>query len=269
MLTVVIVMGIVLVATTAQHVQLASLFVKRIHEIERNCPEITVFIDAATGPTLIEGAKVAYIDKPSYSWGDKIAAIQASPYEDTIYLDVDMLPLQPFIQDLSSLFSLGGFTLSALPGMGFNEYWESTLYPKSIPQLNTGVIVIRMSKTSKFISTWRNYYHSFSAYGDQEAFRASLLDTLTSMTPLAPEFNCLPDCFVNQMPSLLHMTGARNKHVLLDDEQCKILINKIHEVFSNADTIGALLLNHRPVLVYSAIAGGWTNQNNATNRTDK
>lgn len=240
--------GIVMVATKNIYAQMAKICIASIRKTDPSPIHITIFSSdeshnrcLAAGPDL-----VINLENPLFSWGDKIDAIIKSPYEKTIYLDCDIVAIQPFFHHLLDVLKY--FPLACNGGMSFNKDWEYLKYPRAISQMNSGVIAFQSSVVQDAFLLWKRYYFDLDAYGDQESLRAALLDSNLRWHNLSYEWNCQPSSLVPYLPYLLHFTGP--KSYMLD--QCfreKVVRSYIH-VFKMLGALSVVSWDYFPRLYY-------------------
>lgn len=123
-------------------------------------------------------------------FGDKIAAMVDSPYENTLFLDADTVILEA----VSGLFPLlSGFDLAvALECYAPDRTVE---LPQAFPEFNTGVILFRRSRaTAAFLQAWRKAYRRqmegcHPPKHDQPSFREALFGSSLRFTPLSARWN--------------------------------------------------------------------------------
>jgi len=129
-------------------------------------------------------------------FGGKIDAIINSPYERTIFLDIDTLTIRPLIFDLFDVSSQKDLMATMEPGNAFGSKDESLRHdiPHCFPGMNTGVIAFKKNtQTDKLFSRWKKLYienkRGISNRHDQESFRKSLYETNILFSTLCKRFN--------------------------------------------------------------------------------
>jgi hypothetical protein len=129
---------------------------------------------------------------------DKILSILASPYDETIYLDVDCLAVGRFTE----LFDLlKCYDLAAAHAPGYRGALDPDV-PTSFYEINTGVLVYRRTaRVLDLMREWRDTYSTWLAQPpfegadgrilgqDQPAFRRCLWRSRIAIYILAPEYN--------------------------------------------------------------------------------
>ncbi|MGE0717040.1 MAG: hypothetical protein AB7P02_16480 [Alphaproteobacteria bacterium] len=129
---------------------------------------------------------------------DKIAAMAASPFEDTIYLDTDCLVLRPIV-DLLDL--LGPYALAAAHAPGYRGFLDPEV-PRAFFEVNTGVVAYRMTPATRdLFAAWADTYAAWLADPpfagadgrlggqDQPAFRRCLWRSGLPAYMVGPEYN--------------------------------------------------------------------------------
>lgn len=224
--------GVVVCATGEKYVPLVCQLLNALYEIH---PEIatTVWVDEAAADAIsedcpLDGADIRVLNSPEYGFGDKIVAMANTPYEKTIYLDADTVPVRPFVHDLMRILDIA--PIAALPNMSFNQEWEAEIASPAFGQFNTGVIVFDKQATTKFFEEWlRCWNEEINRGHDQPSFRAALVRTQTMCAPLANEFNFMGTGSVVE-PRILHFTGWRRLQAFYDSPRArKALIDKFRQ----------------------------------------
>jgi len=207
------VFGILYVATGNEHFSLFLESLEALRLVEPDVP-VTVFSDGCPSDRQWDrlthfGATVTELPNPSFSFHDKIAGMESSPYEDTIFFDTDTLAIRPFVQ--GALRALSIYPLIALPGMSLNHTWEESQYSALISQFNTGVVLYRQSDIPGFFRRWREIYEAEERpTHDQPSFRAAVIEQEIRVGPLAAELNFMGSGWVFE-PRVLHFTAWRRQ----------------------------------------------------------
>lgn len=129
---------------------------------------------------------------------DKISNMAVSPYDETIYLDVDCIAVERFME----LFDLlENYDLAAAHAPGYRGAPDPEV-PVSFYEINTGVLVYRLSaQVRAMLQEWRSTYEAWLADPpfdgadgrflgqDQPAFRRCLWRSKIPLYVLAPEYN--------------------------------------------------------------------------------
>jgi len=166
--------------------------------------------------------KVNEVDNTSYlSRYIKTTLNILSPYQDTLFLDADILPLQP-ISPLWDHLCLGDFGMVAdrLPTLGLCDHIaedekEYTLQrlPKETVQFNSGVMLWRnTAATQVLFHRWHQEWQKFQKH-DQLALMRAIATTQTSVTKLPNSYNISPTdsasvLFDSHSVHLLHCWGG-------------------------------------------------------------
>lgn len=215
--------GIVLCATGELYQQLSVRMVRQLGKIEPNIP-IELFTDDLNSVQMNEVSNVPLLEikgikNPKRGFSDKIEAIEASTFERLLYLDVDMLAVRPFFNDI--ILGLRDVDLIARNDMNFNLPWENTEYSSAILQPNTGAIALNKKSDSAlaFIDLWRKYCSEQPLPHDQPSFRKAWLESKVRFAGMAAEFNCMPSGTLYYPPRIFHFTSDKWKRELLTHSQ--------------------------------------------------
>jgi hypothetical protein len=149
---------------------------------------------------------------PAFPGRPKIAAMAASRFARTLFLDCDTLVLRP----LGDLFELlDRFELAVAHDMRrasplIREGWRQAT-PYAFPQMNTGVLLYRDSPAMRgFLDAWMAAYASAGSPRDQVTFKDLLWSSDLRFYVLPPEFNLrrvtLLDAWepLDAAPTILH-----------------------------------------------------------------
>jgi len=149
-------------------------------------------------PAEAEGIRTIAFESAGNPHIDKISNIAASPYDETIYLDVDCAAVEQFTElfDLLTYYDLAAAHAPGYRGIADPEV------PVSFYEINTGVLVYRLNvAVSAMFREWRATYQEWlenppfdGADGrvlgqDQPAFRRCLWRSKIPLYVLAPEYN--------------------------------------------------------------------------------
>ncbi|MCS4142546.1 hypothetical protein [Salinibacter ruber] len=189
---------------------------RRLRELHAEEVGIALF----TGYTDVEDpfTHVLSLDPLSHDRTDKIGAMLASPFEETIFLDTDTYA----VENLSEIFDLlSVFDISAAhaPGRvkregesGWHVYRAQDV-PASFPAYNTGVVGFKRNRhVRNLFQRWLNRYKEACREADrqvqdQPAFREVLFHSSDlRIATLPPEYNCRLNVsgYVNGRVKLLH-----------------------------------------------------------------
>jgi len=146
----------------------------------------------------VSGVDITLFESSGNPHIDKISSILASPYEETIYLDVDCLAVGRFTElfDLLKYYDLAGAHAPGYRGAPDPDV------PTSFYEINTGVLVYR--RTARVLDLMRDWRETYAAWlakppfegadgrilgQDQPAFRHCLWRSGIAIYILAPEYN--------------------------------------------------------------------------------
>ena len=187
--------GVLYSATGDQHFQEAlrsarsSLRFNRMHHL--------IYTDRPAPP---DGNGIAFgaIKNAGNPFADRIAALRASPFEQTLHLDTDT----HIAADLGEVFDLlERFDVALAHAAGYLGEADPEV-PPAFYELNAGVIAYRKSPAVwQWLETWRATYLDWIASEpfpnagrgngtDQPALRRTLWQSGLSMYVLGPEYNC-------------------------------------------------------------------------------
>jgi hypothetical protein len=185
--------GIIFSATGSRYIETAIEAAKRSARF--NPVSHTVFCSA---PRSSPGLETIVFETCGNPYIDKISNILSSPYEETIYLDVDCYAVERFTE-LFDLLSWYDLAASHAPGYRGSPDPE---VPQSFYEINTGVLVFRRNqRVLDLCGEWRSTYSHWlleppfeGADGkvlgqDQPAFRRCLWRAGIPIYVLAPEYN--------------------------------------------------------------------------------
>lgn len=136
----------------------------------------------------------------------KIACLLRTPYERTLYLDVDTFVYSAFPElfHLLDRFDVG----AAISPQRIKR--PNRLIPACFPEVNTGVILYKFSK--KIQDLFVEWQHLYERQGkragaqDEPPFRQALYQSGVQIAPLPSEYNCriaYPNC-VNGIVKIVH-----------------------------------------------------------------
>jgi hypothetical protein len=162
-------------------------------------------LSAATAKAVMEDINVAIVgdreyksdvfdttielSSPSFSFKDKIVGLQKSPFENTIFLDVDTY----ICDDLSGVFTLlDRFDVAATHNQNRDLFTgKPNGVPSSFPEYSSGVLAYDLNAADDLFDKWLRYYDE-SDKGDQPAFRKALFESDVQITTLSREYNYSP-----------------------------------------------------------------------------
>ena len=162
-------------------------------------------------------------------WVQRVNLLADSPFENTLYLDSDVLsnPMSA-PTDLSEVCeaALNSADVLALPGMSLNHKWETKVFPSLFLQPNGGVILYKTSACARFFRDWLRHYSHTHAH-DQPAFRAAVVNSGVRFLPLAPGWNFQGFGILEEPPTLVHLTRGYRKKWLLNHRFCEELLRDL------------------------------------------
>ena len=151
-----------------------------------------------------------HLFKPSKNvWQDRIDCLRDSPFEETIYLDVDCAVLEPIVE-LFDLLSV--YEIAAAHAPGYRSMPDAEV-PAAFFELNLGVLVYRRSeRIAGLFDLWRSLYRAwyrtrpFKYEGSQPPFRHAIWKLGIPIYVLGPEYNWRPvfPSFLVGRPKILH-----------------------------------------------------------------
>ncbi|HKF71780.1 MAG TPA: hypothetical protein VKB68_08520 [Stellaceae bacterium] len=199
--------GIVFFASGKRYIDEAGRAVARSQQFNA----VPHMIFCSEPPKRQTGALIE-IFKPSKNvWQDRIDCLRSSPFDETIYLDVDCAVLEPIVE-LFDLLSV--YEIAAAHAPGYRGKPDLDV-PAAFFELNCGVLVYRRSdRTVGLFDMWRSLYRAWyrerpfheSDWGDQPAFRHAVWKSKIPIYVLGPEYNWRPvfPSFLVERPKILH-----------------------------------------------------------------
>jgi hypothetical protein len=151
----------------------------------------------------------------------KTCLANISPYNETLYLDADILPLQP-LTPIWEYLAQGdmAMTLDRQPTIAQCDHIDSAektytmrLLPEHTPQYNSGVMLWRnCAATQKLFKQWQHEWQKFQQH-DQLALARAISTAQTPIVPLPTGYNISPidaaSCQSQQSVYLLHCWGGQ------------------------------------------------------------
>ena len=120
---------------------------------------------------------------------DKLLAMKESPFERTLFLDVDTF-LCDSPDGLFDLLDRFDIAMAHDPRYG-EPYPEGTGVPPSFPEFNQGVVLFRRSvEMAAALQSALDWAHQSGRWDDQVALRIALYHSDLRIAPLPPEYNC-------------------------------------------------------------------------------
>lgn len=162
-------------------------------------------------------------------WVQRIKLLAKSPFENTLYLDSDVLSnpesAPPDLGDVCEAL-LDSADIMALPGMSLNHPWESEIFPSLFLQPNGGVILYKRSACGRLFQDWLEHYSHEHAH-DQPALRAAIVSSGVRFLPLSVSWNFQGMGMLEVPPTLIHLTMGYRKKWLLNHSFCEKLLNSL------------------------------------------
>ena len=177
--------GVLYVATNEelrQEAAVSARFLKQHTDVP-----VTIITNEEPSQSIFDNAVL--LEHPEYNHLDKIAGMQQSPYDQTLYLDTDIY----VNDDISDLFKwLESFDLAALPQPCANTNSIEGI-PDSLNEYCTGVMPFGSDLDEFFEHWYTNLKNNIDEYkGDIAAFRQTIWETNIRIAPLKPVHNCKP-----------------------------------------------------------------------------
>lgn len=182
--------GVIYCATGGQCADEFNISAKSIRQTNQNI-QIACFVDDVSLP-IIDNSLVDFlfiIEKPMYSFDDKVEAMERTPFQKTLFIDTDTLVWG----DLDPLFEVLNYcSISAAHEPYISQFcWEMENYSNALPQWNTGVVAYKVGQCSQLFELWRKKRQE-SGYlgGDQIHFRESVIELGVDILTFRQEYNC-------------------------------------------------------------------------------
>lgn len=175
-------LGVLYIAMGKKYIEEAQISAVSLKAKMPNLPVTILAHEEVKNPEFDEAVVV---NKPYYSFEDKVVYFYDSPYEYTLFLDTDTY----ICEDFSELFGiLNNFDIAAvhaptkIPG-------TVNSVPECYQQMNTGMILFKKSpEVKKFWEYWVKIYESGEP--DQPSFREALFKSNLRIATLTAEYNC-------------------------------------------------------------------------------
>jgi hypothetical protein len=177
--------GVIYVAAGPDYLDLAMRSARSLRALNPGLP-VDLFTDQAVGPGPFDRVRPVP-DGPT----PKLAALPATRFDRTLYLDCDTLALAPF-GDLFEI--LDRFELAVAHDMrrmsSLIRESAKEAPPYAFPQMNAGVMLYRRSETMlAFLREWQRRYDEAGKLRDQPTLRDLLWASDLRFYVLPPEFN--------------------------------------------------------------------------------
>jgi hypothetical protein len=187
--------GVIYIATAEKYVRRA---VRSAESLKQSNPTVSVAL--VTDTENIDSDLTAAFDRvvsAAESFNDmrvKSFNMLESPYEKTLYVDVDV----HFCGDITPVFDLLDRFEFAAAHAPIREANRSESIPESFPDFNAGVLAFRNTSTvTEAFSRWQELYQSqidadtvSDPMNDQTPLRQALWNSDVSLSTLPPEYNC-------------------------------------------------------------------------------
>jgi len=154
------------------------------------------------------------------TWLSKPQALQRTPYEQTIWIDIDAEVKKP----LAPLFNLcPEDTFALCPELFFREEAEKNagLIPKEAKSFNTGVIVYPVN--APILSLWAAAAKQTTALGDQDLLSRLIYEKKIDVSLLPPTFNRIHPAVGESHDVIYHYASQMGQSTLLEKLKCGVL----------------------------------------------
>jgi len=185
--------GILYILTGDEYLNQARRSAKSVREVMPEVP-IAIITDIDDPGDIFD--TVILIENPCHSLFDKVQNIQRTPFEETIYIDVDTVVTAP-IGELFDLLDSHDLAVAHAPRQSFSDksWFIDHGVPEAFPQFNTGVLVFKKSPAAqKVLDNWKDLANAHREAGietDQMAFRKVIYESDANIVTLRQEYNCL------------------------------------------------------------------------------
>lgn len=185
---------------------------------------------------------IRVVENPKHDSNDKIAAIAASPFEKTVFIDTDTRILRD-ISDLSRLLDRFDLAVAFDP---IRSDQDQPSIPDCFPTFNSGVLAYkRNAKTVKLFEDWLHAFRTQpdepgKTRRDQPPFRKVMWESDVRYAVLPEEYN-LRVIFPHMVGGNAYVKIFHGRHDLL--EQALAHAHTIHfypRVFGSRYTVGEL-----------------------------
>lgn len=202
--------GILYIASGEKYYNEAIRAISRTKKVMPSVP-IALCTDWSEGRYCKEIDFYIELERPSYTFGDKVNNYYNSPFEKTIFLDTDTY----LIDSVDVLFEmLDRFDVMAAHAP--IEEDEIIILPDAFAEMNSGVIAYKKNERAKamFDLYQSNYEECYQYYTikyndvppDQPSFRYAVYNTDVQFCFLPHEYNCMLDfpCFLSDRVHVMH-----------------------------------------------------------------
>lgn len=160
----------------------------------------------------------------------KITGLINSPFDQTVFLDSDTFVLKP-IDDLFDGLELFDMMMTIGPNWHSYGFFQSyqpkhvIKYKGIVPEFNTGVIVMKKSKsTLNFLQKWHDTHKKLNMYADMPTLREAYIENIDSIK-------------IGVLPNEFNFCGINSGAVAYDE--IRILHERIGERWNNLRTHAA------------------------------
>ncbi|MGD0792427.1 MAG: glycosyltransferase [Terriglobales bacterium] len=175
-----------------------DLALQSVASLKRAMPDlpVTVFSQFPMSSPLVE--RVVPVQPTRDGFYDKTKLMQESPYDRTLFIDADIIVVEPFPElfGLLDRFDCAATHEEYVNTDWFNRYPRSDV-PSSFPEFNTGILLFKRStKMDGVLKEWEALYAQFlkekpdQQINDQPFFRVALYYSEARVATLTREYNC-------------------------------------------------------------------------------
>jgi hypothetical protein len=181
-----------------QNERYVDLALQSVASLKRAMPDlpVTVFSQFPISSPLIE--RVVPVQPTHDGFYDKTRLMRESPYDRTIFIDADILVVEPFPElfDLLDRFDCAATHEEYVDTDWFQRYPRSDI-PSSFPEFNTGLLLFKRSpQMDSVLKEWDALYAQFikekpdQQINDQPFFRVAIYHSEARVATLTREYNC-------------------------------------------------------------------------------
>ncbi len=181
-----------------QNERYVAMALESVASLKRAMPDlpVTVFSQFPISSPLLE--RVIRVQPSRDGFYDKTKLMQESPYDRTLFIDADILVIEPFPElfGLLDRFDCAATHEEYLSSDWFNRYPSSDV-PASFPEFNTGLLLFRRSpQMDGVLKEWESLYAKFmeekpeQEIDDQPFFRVAVYHSAARVATLTREYNC-------------------------------------------------------------------------------
>jgi Glycosyl transferase family 8 len=191
-----------------------DLALQSVASLKRAMPDlpVTVFSQFPIRSALID--RVIPVQPTRFGFYDKTRLMRESPYERTLFIDADIMVLQPFPElfDLLDRFDCAA-THEEYVNTDWFDHYVRTDIPSSFPEFNTGIFLFKRSpRMNTLLEEWDAFYAKHlkqnpdQPTNDQPFFRVAIYYSDVRIATLTREYNCKyrGQGYLNGQVKLLH-----------------------------------------------------------------